>query len=98
VCAEFKRQSVSNTTALTKPLTTTNLHNAVKPMRKLIPLGSKPRKVNPTLILSNVQTAKVNIKLILLTVCSGNIGLTRNGTSKNTPKFKKIENNQFVQL
>ena len=65
-------------------------------MRKLITLGLKLRKVNPALIHSNVQTAKVNIKLILLTVCSGNIGLTRNSIPKNMPKFKKTKNNQFV--
>jgi len=67
-------------------------------MRKLILLGSKPRKVNSALICSNVQTAKANIKLILLTVHSRNIGSTRNGIPKNMPKFKKTKNNQFVQL
>jgi len=89
---------MSSAMALTKPSTTANLHDAVKPMRKLILLGWKPRKVNSVLICSNVQTAKVNIKLILLIVCSGNIGSIRNGTPKNMPKFEKIKNNQFVQL
>jgi len=51
-------------------------------MRNLIPPGSKLRKANPTLIHSNVQTVKVNIKLILLTVCSGNISSIKNGIPK----------------
>jgi len=79
VCAEFKGQSVSSAMALTKLSTTANLCGTVKPMRKLISLGSKPRKANSVLICSNVQTVKANIKLILLIVCSGNIGSTRNG-------------------
>jgi len=87
---------MSSAIALTKLSTTANLYGAVKLMRKLIPLGSNPRKANSVLICSNVQTIKTNIKLILLIVCSGNIGSIRNGIPKNMPKFKKIKNNQFI--
>ena len=89
---------MSNAPALIKPSTTTNFHDVIKPTRRLILLGLKPRKANSTPIHSNVQTVRANIKLIPLTVHSRNIGSTRNGIPKNMPKFKKIESNQFVQL
>jgi len=87
---------MSNAMALTKPSTTANLCGAVKPIRKLILLGSKPRKANPALIHLNVQTAKVNIKLTLLTVHSGNIGSTRNSTPNNILKQNMQKKNLIM--
>ena len=89
---------MSNTTVPTKPFTTINLYNVIKQTRKLIILGLKSRRVNYALIYSNVQIAKVNIKLIQLTVLFGNIGSIRNGILKNIPRFEKIAINQFVLL
>ena len=58
----------------------------------------KLSKVNLVLILSNVQTARVDIKWTPLTVLSENIGLTKNSILKNILEFEKIKNNQFIHL
>jgi len=84
--------------ALTKPSIIANLCGVVKLMKRLILLGLKSSRVNLVPILSNVQTARANIKWTPLTVLSGNTGLIENDILKNTLKFKKIENTQFVHL
>jgi len=89
---------VLNVMALTKPSIITNLHGIVKLMKRLTLLSLKPSRANLVLILSNVQTTRANIKWTPLTVISGNTGLTENGILKNTLKFKKIKNNQFIHL
>jgi len=57
----------------------------------------KSRKIDKRkrkmLISKAFHNKKANIKLILLTIHSGNIGSTRNGIPKNMPKFKKTKNN-----
>jgi len=89
---------VLNVMALTKPSIIINLHGIVKLMKRLTLLSLKPSRANLVLILSNVQTTRANIKWTPLTVISGNTGLTENGILKNTLKFKKIKNNQFIHL
>jgi len=86
---------VSNVIALTKPSIITNLHSVVKLTKRLTLLGLKPSKVNLVPIFSNVQTARANTPL---TVLSGNTGLIENSILKNTLEFEKIKNNQFVHL
>jgi len=53
---------VLNATALTKPSIIANLHGVVKLTKRLTFLGLKPNRANFVPILSNVQTASVNIK------------------------------------
>jgi len=64
--------------ALTKPSIIANLCGIVKLTKKLILLGLKQSRANLVPIFSSVQTARANIKQTLLTVLSGNIGLTEN--------------------
>jgi len=64
--------------ALTKPFIIANLCGIVKLTKKLILLGLKPSRASLVPIFSSVQTARANIKQTLLTVLSGNIGLTEN--------------------
>jgi len=54
VCAEFRRQNVSNVIAVTKLSIITNLCGVAKLMKKLTLLGSKPSRKNFVPILSNV--------------------------------------------
>jgi len=89
---------MSNVMALTKPSIIANLHGVIKLTKRLTLLGLKPSRANLVLILSNVQTTRANTKQTLLTVLSGNTGLTENGILKNILEFKKIENNQFIHL
>ena len=98
VCIEFREQNVSNVMALTKLSITANSCSVAKLMKRLILLGSKPSRESLVPTPSNVQTARVNIKQTPLIVHSGNIGSIKNSILKNMQKFKKIENNQFVQL
>jgi len=84
--------------ALIKPSIIANFHSVVKLTKKLTLLGLKLSKVNLVLILSNVQTARVDIKWTPLTVLSENIGLTKNSILKNILEFEKIKNNQFIHL
>jgi len=70
---------MSNVMALTKLFTIANLCDIVKLTKRLTLLGLKPSRANLVPIFSSVQTARENIKQTLLTVLSGNIGLTENG-------------------
>jgi len=74
------------------------LHGVVKLMTKLIHLGSKPRRVNPALICSNVLTARVLILLTPMIVSSGNTTLIRSGTPKNTPSSGKPGKTGSIQV
>ena len=88
---------MSNIIVPTKLSIITSLHDVVKLMRRLTLLGLKPSRVNLASIHSNIQTARANIKQILLTILSRSISLTKNGIPKKL-KFKKIKNNQFIYL
>ena len=89
---------MSNIMAPTKLSIIASLCGVVKLMRRLTLLSLKPSRVNLVLIHSNIQTARANIKQILLTVLSRSISLTKNSIPKNTLKFEKIKNNQFIHL
>ena len=43
-----------------------------------------------------VSTARTNIKQTAIYTLSGNIGLTKNGTQRNTKSFMKTGPNQFA--
>ena len=75
-----------------------NLHGIVKLIIKLIPLDSKLRRVILVLILSNIWTAKANIKLISPIAHSGSTDSTKNSTQKNTLSLGITRKIQFVQL
>jgi len=89
---------MSNVIALTKPSIITNLHSVIKLMKRLTLLGLKLSRVNLVPILSNIQTARMNIKQTPLTVLSGNTGLIENTILRNMLEFEKIKNTQFVHL
>jgi len=67
-------------------------------MKRLTLLGLKLSRVNLVPILSNIQTARMNIKQTPLTVLSGNTGLIENTILRNMLEFEKIKNTQFVHL
>jgi len=49
-------------------------------------------------IRSSALTAKAIIRLILVTVLSGNTASTRSGSQKNMPNSRKSGTTQFVHL
>ena len=69
--------------ALTKLSIIANSYSAAKLIKRLTLLGLKPSRKSLVTILSNVQTARVNIKQTLLIVSSKNTGLIKNSTLKN---------------
>ena len=89
---------MSNVVALTNLYITNNLPGVIKLMRRLIPLDLRQRRENYGSIPSSVPTAKVTIKLIQINVSSGGTDLTENDIQKNTIKFVKVINNQFIHL
>jgi len=96
--AEFRVRDVSNIVALTNLYITNNLPGVVKLTRRLIPLDLRQRRGNHVSISSSVPTAKVIIKPIQMNVSSSGTDSTENGIQKNTLKFAKVTNNQFVHL
>jgi len=76
--------------------TITNLCGVAKQMRKQISQDSKLRRVNYTLICSNVLTVEVSIKPTQILVPSGSITSTMIGTTKNNKNFMKVEVIQFA--
>ena len=89
---------VSNVVVPTNLYITNNLPGVVKLTRRLIPLNLRQRRENYVSIPSSVPTAKVIIKPIQMNVPSGSTDLIKNGIWKNTLKFTKVTNNQFVHL
>ena len=69
--------------ALTKLSIIANSYSTAKLIKRLTLLGLKPSRKSLVTILSNVQTARVNIKQTLLIVSSKNTGLIKNSTLKN---------------
>jgi len=82
----------------TKPNTTINLHSITRLTSKPILRGSKLNKMNHACILSNVQTAKMIIKLTQIYVLSRNINSIVNNILKSIKNFMIVEDNQFAQL
>jgi len=67
-------------------------------MTRLIHLGLKPRRVFHAHICSSALTAKAIIRLIPVTVLSGNTTSTRSGSQKNMLNSRKPEITQFIHL
>jgi len=67
-------------------------------MTRLIHLGLKPRRAFHAHIRSSALTAKAIIRLIPVTVLSGNTASTRNGSQKNMPNSRKPGTTQFIHL
>jgi len=65
-------------------------HGVAKLTTKLIHLGSKPRRVNPAFIHSNVLIARVLTSLTPMIVFSRNTALIRSGIPKNMPSSGKL--------
>jgi len=98
VHAEFRAQDVSNVVVPTNLYITNNLPGIVKLTIRLTSLDSRQRRGNHAPIPSSIPTAKVIIKLIQMNVLSGSIDSTENSIQKNTLKFIKVANNQFIHL
>ena len=96
--AEFKEQNVSSATAHINPKTTTNLIGAAKQITRSIYHILKQKKVNCAHICSSVQITEVTIRQILTYVHSGNIGSTRNSTTKSILRSMETGPSQFAQL
>ena len=78
--------------------TTANLVGAAKQMIRSVHHASKLKKANHACMFLSVQIAEVTIRQTLTYVCSGNIGLTRNGTTKRLLRSMKTGLSQFAQL
>jgi len=67
-------------------------------MTRLIYLGLKPRRAFHAHIRSSALTVKAIIRLIPVTVLSGNTASIRSGSQKNMPNSGKPGTTQFVHL
>jgi len=74
---------MSNVMVLTKLSIITNSCDAAKLIKRLTLLGLKPSRKSLVLILSNIQTARANIKQTPLIVPSRNTGSIKNSILKN---------------
>ena len=77
---------------------TANLVGAAKQMTRSIHHVSKLKKANYAYMFLSVQIAEVTIRQTLTYVCSGNIGLTGNSTTKRLLRSMKTGLSQFAQL
>jgi len=77
---------------------TVNLVGAAKLMKKPTHLVSKLKKVNCVHTSSSVLIAMAITTWILIYVCFGNIGSTKNGTTKSKLRSVKTGQNLFPQL
>jgi len=80
---------MSNVMALTKPSIIANLCGVAKLMKRLTLLDLKPSRESLVPILSNVQTARANIKQTPLIVPFRNIGSIKNSILKNMQKIQE---------
>ena len=96
--AVFKEPNVSNATGRTKQNITENSVGVVRRMLKLILLDLKQKRANPALTHSSVQTAKENTKPTQMTVCSGSIASTGNGTLRSMLRYVKTDLNSSALL
>jgi len=96
--AEFKDLSVSNAIVCINPKTILNSVGVAKPMKRPTHHTSKQKKANHACTSSSVLIAMEITRQILIYVCSENIGLTKNGTTKSILRSMKTGKNQFAQL
>jgi len=96
--AEFKNLSTSNTMVCINLKTTINLVGAAKLMKRPTHLTSKLKKANCAHMSLSVLIAMVITRQILIYVCSGNIGSTKNGITKSISRSMKTGQNLFAQL
>ena len=95
---EFKVQDVSNVVALTNLYIIVNFLGVVKLTIRLTSLDSRQRRENYISIPSSVLTVKIIIKSIQMNAPSNSTDSTENCIQRNTLKYTKFTNNQFVHL
>ena len=92
----FKKQNVSSAMVHINLKTTANLVGITKQITRSIHHASKLKKANHACMFLSVQIAKVTIRQTLTYVCSENIGLTGNGTTKRLLRSMKTGLSQFT--
>jgi len=96
--AEFKDLSVSNVMVHINLKTIINSVGVAKPMKRPTYHILKQKKANYAHTSSSILIAMEITRWILIYVCSGNIGSTKNGTTKSISRSMKTGQNQFAQL